>query len=129
MTCTLEKDGERVERTLGPRDAISVPAGVARSERNDGNEDALMLVIVGAGKPQLPTYRRTVRCTESSATERAVDQRIAGGDHSALILNQPQWRATAGRLLAEFLSAARASASLSNDPSEMPSSASHNSNM
>jgi len=25
-------------------------------ERNDGNEDALMLVIVGAGKPQLPTY-------------------------------------------------------------------------
>src|SRR5258708_10620966 len=56
MTCFMEKDGERVERTLGPRDAISVPAGVARGERNDGTEDALMLVIVGAGKPQLPTY-------------------------------------------------------------------------
>jgi mannose-6-phosphate isomerase-like protein (cupin superfamily) len=56
MTCYMEKDGERVERTLHERDAISVPAGVARGERNDGAEDALMLVIVGAGKPQLPTY-------------------------------------------------------------------------
>jgi mannose-6-phosphate isomerase-like protein (cupin superfamily) len=56
MTCYMEKDGERIERTLGPRDAISVPAGVARGERNDGEEEALMLVIVGAGKPQLPTY-------------------------------------------------------------------------
>jgi len=56
MTCYMEKDGERIERTLGPRDAISVPAGVARGERNDGDEDALMIVIVGAGKPQLPTY-------------------------------------------------------------------------
>jgi len=56
MTCFMEKDGEKVERTLGPRDAISVPAGVSRGERNDGDEDALMIVIVGAGKPQLPTY-------------------------------------------------------------------------
>jgi len=56
MTCSMEKDGERIERTLGPRDAISIPAGVARGERNDGDEDALMIVIVGAGKPQLPTY-------------------------------------------------------------------------
>ena len=56
MTCYMEKDGERVERTLRERDAISVPAGVARGERNDGDEEALMLVIVGAGKPQLPTY-------------------------------------------------------------------------
>ena len=56
MTCYMEKNGERIERTLGPRDAISVPAGVARGERNDGDEDALMIVIVGAGKPQLPIY-------------------------------------------------------------------------
>ncbi len=56
MTCFMEKDGETVTRILGPRDAISVPAGVARGERNDGTEDALMVVIVGAGKPQLPTY-------------------------------------------------------------------------
>jgi quercetin dioxygenase-like cupin family protein len=56
ITCSLEKDGERVERTLGPRDAISVPAGVSRGERNDGDEEAMMLVIVGAAKPQLPTY-------------------------------------------------------------------------
>ena len=50
MTCFMEKDGEKVERTLGPRDAISVPAGVSRGERNDGDEDALMIVIVGAKK-------------------------------------------------------------------------------
>jgi mannose-6-phosphate isomerase-like protein (cupin superfamily) len=56
VTCYMEKDGERVERTLGPRDAISVPAGVARGERNDGSVEARMLVIVGTGKPQLPTY-------------------------------------------------------------------------
>lgn len=56
VTCFLEKDGEQVERTLGPRDAISIPAGVARGERNDGDVEARMLVIVGAGKPQLPTY-------------------------------------------------------------------------
>ena len=52
----MEKDGETIERTLNARDAISVPAGVARGERNDGTEEALMLVIVGTGKPQLPTY-------------------------------------------------------------------------
>jgi hypothetical protein len=52
----MEKDGETVTRILGARDAISVPAGVARGERNDGDVDALMIVIVGAGKPQLPTY-------------------------------------------------------------------------
>jgi len=56
VTCYMEKDGERIERTLNARDAISVPAGVARGERNDGTEEALMLVIVGTGKPQLPTY-------------------------------------------------------------------------
>ena len=52
----LEKDGEVVERTLGPRDAISIPAGVARSELNVGDTEARMLVIVGSGKPQLPIY-------------------------------------------------------------------------
>jgi len=41
---------------LSARDPISIPAGVARGERNDGTEEALMLVIVGTGKPQLPTY-------------------------------------------------------------------------
>jgi quercetin dioxygenase-like cupin family protein len=56
ITCFMEKDGEKVERTLGPRDAISVPAGVSRGERNDSDEEAMMLVIVGAAKPQLPTY-------------------------------------------------------------------------
>ena len=56
MKVHLEKDGEVVERVLGPRDAISVPAGVARSEVNVGDTEARMLVIVGSGKPQLPIY-------------------------------------------------------------------------
>ena len=56
LTVFCEKDGEHVERTLGPRDAISVPPGVARGERNDGDTEARMIVIVGAGRPQLPTY-------------------------------------------------------------------------
>lgn len=56
VTCFFEKDGEKVERTLGPRDALSIPAGVARGERNDGDVEARMIVVVGSGKPQLPIY-------------------------------------------------------------------------
>lgn len=59
VTVFWEQDGQVVERTLGPRDAISVPAGVARGERAAGDTEARMLVIVGSGKPQLPTYPET----------------------------------------------------------------------
>jgi len=51
-----EKDGKRVERVLGPRDLISVPPGLYRGIRNDTKEEALMVVVLGASKPQLPTY-------------------------------------------------------------------------
>src|ERR1700694_4133036 len=87
MTCYMEKDGERIERTLGARDAISVPAGGGRGERNDGDEGAMMIVIGCGGTAQ--TGRRitsdaqkewarasrscrsilkTARCSASSAT-------------------------------------------------------------
>ena len=56
VTCFFEQNGERVERTLGPRDLVWIPAGVARGERNDTDEVALMLVILGSGRPELPTY-------------------------------------------------------------------------
>jgi mannose-6-phosphate isomerase-like protein (cupin superfamily) len=53
-------DGTRTaSRTLGYRDLIRVPAGVPRSLRNTGDTDALFCVIIGAARPQLPTYPPT----------------------------------------------------------------------
>ncbi|SFE98669.1 cupin domain-containing protein [Alteribacillus iranensis] len=56
MTVLLQVDGEDYEIELNERDCISVPPGYYRGIRNDGQEDALMLVMLGAPKPQLPTY-------------------------------------------------------------------------
>ena len=56
VTCILERDGEHVERVLGPRDLIWVPAGVYRGVRNDTDRECAMVVVLGAGRPQLPTY-------------------------------------------------------------------------
>jgi mannose-6-phosphate isomerase-like protein (cupin superfamily) len=56
ITCILERDGETVERVIGPRDLIWIPAGTYRGVRNDTDADAAMVVVLGAGKPQLPTY-------------------------------------------------------------------------
>ncbi|NIH83706.1 cupin domain-containing protein [Amycolatopsis granulosa] len=54
------EDGTRTaSRVLGYRDLIRVPAGVPRSLRNIGATDALFAVIIGAQKPQLPTYPPT----------------------------------------------------------------------
>lgn len=53
-------NGEQVaERDLGYRDLIRVPPGLARSLENVGDSDALFCVIIGTGKPQLPTYPET----------------------------------------------------------------------
>ncbi|HLS51761.1 MAG TPA: cupin domain-containing protein [Burkholderiaceae bacterium] len=56
MKLILEKDGERYETILNERDLVSVPPGVYRGEENLTDEDALMLVILGAKKPQIPNY-------------------------------------------------------------------------
>jgi mannose-6-phosphate isomerase-like protein (cupin superfamily) len=54
------EDGTRTaSRVLGYRDLIRVPAGVPRSLRNIGDSDALFCVVIGAKKPQLPTYPAT----------------------------------------------------------------------
>lgn len=54
------EDGTRsVSRRLGYRDLIRVPAGVPRSLRNAGEDDALFCVVIGTQKPQLPTYPET----------------------------------------------------------------------
>ncbi len=52
----IEKDGEYYESILGERDCISVPPGVYRGEANVGEEDAIIMVMIGAAKPLTPTY-------------------------------------------------------------------------
>ncbi|MCF8587602.1 cupin domain-containing protein [Gordonia liuliyuniae] len=55
----VHRDGKEEKRTLGYRDMIVVPAGVPRSLRNATGEPALFCVIIGAQKPQVPTYPET----------------------------------------------------------------------
>jgi quercetin dioxygenase-like cupin family protein len=52
----VEKDGEYFETVLGERDCISVPPGVYRGEANVGDEEAVMMVMLGSPKPVTPTY-------------------------------------------------------------------------
>jgi oxalate decarboxylase/phosphoglucose isomerase-like protein (cupin superfamily) len=52
----VQKDGEYWEAVLGERDCISVPPGVYRGEVNVGEEEAVMMVMIGAAKPITPTY-------------------------------------------------------------------------
>lgn len=52
----VEQDGERWETRLNERDLISVPPRVYRGLHNDGQEEALMCVMLGTAKPQTPTY-------------------------------------------------------------------------
>lgn len=55
----VEDGTKTASRVLGYRDLIRVPAGVPRSLRNIGDVDALFCVVIGAQKPQLPTYPPT----------------------------------------------------------------------
>ena len=71
LTCTWAEEGREVERTLGPRDMISTPAGVYRGVRNDGDTDVLMLVMLGTGLPQLPTYPEGSPLTEARKNKRS----------------------------------------------------------
>lgn len=56
LTAMVQLDGETYDVELNERDCISVPAGYYRGVRNETDEDALMLVMLGNPKPQLPTY-------------------------------------------------------------------------
>lgn len=51
-----EEGGEVYEIPLNERDCISSPPGVYRGIKNDGDVEALMLVMLGSPKPNLPTY-------------------------------------------------------------------------
>lgn len=50
------EEGETWETHLSERDLISVPAGIYRGLINEGIEEALMCVMLGASKPVTPTY-------------------------------------------------------------------------
>ena len=54
-----------IERSLGPRDLIWIPAGIWRGVRNDGDIDVAFLTMLGAQKPELPTYPEGSPLTEA----------------------------------------------------------------
>lgn len=49
-------DEQEWESVVGERDLISWPPGVWRGVQNLSDEDALMLVMLGASKPEIPSY-------------------------------------------------------------------------
>jgi quercetin dioxygenase-like cupin family protein len=55
----VEDGTKKASRVLGYRDLIRVPAGVPRSLRTVSDEDALICVIIGAKKPEIPFYPPT----------------------------------------------------------------------
>lgn len=55
----VEDGTKKASRVLGYRDLIRVPAGVPRSLRTVSDDDALICVIIGAKKPEIPFYPPT----------------------------------------------------------------------
>ena len=53
---TIEEGEDYFETILNERDLISVPPGFYRGLYNIGQEEALMLVMLGNKKPITPTY-------------------------------------------------------------------------
>lgn len=56
LTCIWSDGTREIERTLGPRDMVWIPAGVWRGVRNPGQVETRFLTLLGAGRPELPTY-------------------------------------------------------------------------
>lgn len=52
----LEDGDKRYTTYLNERDLVSVPAGIYRGLHNVSQEEGLVFVMLGSGKPQLPTY-------------------------------------------------------------------------
>ena len=51
-----EHEGEKFSTRLKERDLISIPPGIYRGLFNPCDEDALMCVMLGTGKPTIPNY-------------------------------------------------------------------------
>ena len=56
ITLTVRDGNEEYQTILKERDLISVPAGIYRGLLNHGEEEALMCVMLGTPKPEIPTY-------------------------------------------------------------------------
>lgn len=56
LQVTIHDGADTASRVLGYRDLIRVPPNTPRSLKNIGDTDALFVVMLGASKPQLPTY-------------------------------------------------------------------------
>ena len=57
---------------LRERDLISVPPGIYRGLFNHGEEEALMCVMLGTNKPEIPTYPGGPSALESEAELRGM---------------------------------------------------------
>ncbi len=68
LTCIWSDGRRQIERTLGPRDLIWIPAGVWRGVRNDGDKEAAFLTMLGAQKPELPSYPEGSPLTEARSS-------------------------------------------------------------
>ncbi len=49
-------DGRILETVLGEREMIYNPAGIMHGLRNHTDQEALVQVVIGVGRPQKPTY-------------------------------------------------------------------------
>jgi len=68
-----DDESEVQEIDLEERDCIWSPPGVYRGIKNEGKEEALMLVMLGAIKPNLPTYPEGTEL-EKARQERAKER-------------------------------------------------------
>jgi len=69
LTCIWSDGSRQVERTLGPRDLIWIPAGIWRGVRNDGEREVAFLTMLGAQKPELPSYPEGSPLTEARSSQ------------------------------------------------------------
>ncbi len=56
ITLFLKDGDEETQTVMHERDLISIPPGVYRGLYNHGEEEALMCVMLGSNKPEIPTY-------------------------------------------------------------------------
>lgn len=56
ITLFLKDGDDYTETVLEERDVVSIPPGIYRGLLNHGEEEALMCVMLGTPKPQIPTY-------------------------------------------------------------------------
>lgn len=68
LTCIWSDGNRQIERKLGPRDLIWIPAGIWRGVRNDGDKEVAFLTMLGAEKPELPSYPDGSPLTEARSS-------------------------------------------------------------